>query len=248
MRMDVEKFIFVASKCLATRKREREREEKSACRIAKLEQELAFLKAWQTDFYKEIPQKFPVVLTEDEKSILTAYQKKSKNYLEFGSGGSTFLALIHSNTNIYSVESDKNWIDYLRSWRIISSQESAKKVFFHIVNIGKTKEWGMPVDESRKDFYPTYSSDIFTLIDKKTIDTIFVDGRFRVACILAGAINCPQATILVHDYTFRNEYHVVEEFLDIKETVDTLVVLKLKKDCNIDKLNKAYESYKFLVS
>ena len=37
-------------------------------------------------------------------------------YLEFGSGGSTFLALLNSSvTKIVSVESDNNWINYIKN-------------------------------------------------------------------------------------------------------------------------------------
>ena len=213
-------------------------------RIARLEQELNYIKSWQTDFYKEIPQHFPLVLTDKEKQTLISYQKKSNKYLEFGSGGSTFLALINSNAEVHSVESDNEWINYLRSWKLINNKEENKKVFFNIVNIGPTKEWGYPINDNMKCEYPKYSSAIFA--KNKNFDTIFIDGRFRVACAFAAAINCPDATFLMHDYTIRKNYHVIEDFFDIKETIDTLVVFTLKKGYSVDKLQEMYEEYKYI--
>lgn len=62
---------------------------------------------WQCNFYNDIPNKFPLIMTEKEQEILIKYIKQSKVFLEFGSGGSTFLSVIHGNCTIYSVESDK---------------------------------------------------------------------------------------------------------------------------------------------
>ena len=66
-------------------------------------------------------------------------------------------------------------------------------------------------------------------------DIIFVDGRFRVACILQGALLIrglefsPQAGfIVVHDYMNRPHYHVVEKYLVVYAYVESLAVLILK--------------------
>jgi hypothetical protein len=59
-------------------------------------------------------------------------------------------------------------------------------------------------------------------------DLILIDGRFRVACGLAAALEAPDATVLVHDYTFRPDYQILEEFFVVTRKVETLVECHLK--------------------
>ncbi len=214
--------------------------------IKPLNQEITFLKNWQTDFYKNMPIKFPIILTENERMVLIKHINNSPKYLEFGSGGSTFLALLNSKSEIFSVESDQNWVDYIRSWKVIQHAETNEKIHFHIINIGKTKQWGYPVDDALKENYPDYSYNIFDKLKNNEFNTIFVDGRFRVACALASALHYPKADILIHDYTIREYYHIVEKFMNVQEVADTLVVLKLKEDCDFEQLQKTYDEYKYI--
>ena len=194
-----------------------------------------------------ICKKYPIILTRDEKKLLIKYLKKSKKYLEFGAGGSTFLALLKSNTKIYSVESDINWLNYLREWRIIKFFEKNQRLNFNFVNIGKTKEFGFPADEKHKDLFPNYSKSVYEINDITDFDTIFIDGRFRVACTLAAILNTKQDTkIILHDYAKRENYHIIEHFLDKIESADTMVVFKKKDNINIDEVKDLYEKYKYI--
>lgn len=79
-------------------------------------------------------------------------------------------------------------------------------------------------------------------------DLILVDGRFRVACCLKSYIIMNNKSILlVHDYKYRKNYHVIEEFFDIIDKVDTLYVFKKKDDKLIDKkkLDKMIIKYSY---
>lgn len=212
-----------------------------------IQAKLLQIKEWQLDFYKLTPQKFPKSLSDSEVKLLCRKYNSSKNYLEFGSGGSTFLALMNSNTNIYSVESDPNWLDYLRSYNIIRTAEANNKLHFQHIDIGQTKEWGYPVNDDKKCNYPEYSNTIFEKIKDIDIDLVFIDGRFRVACTIAAILNCkPDTYFMIHDYTLREYYHVIEEFLDIVEQQDTLVVFKAKPNIQPNRLHEVYEKYKYI--
>ena len=196
---------------------------------------------------KTILKRYPIKLSFKERALLIKYLKKSKKYLEFGAGGSTFLALLKSNTKIYSVESDINWLNYLREWRIIKFFEKDQRLNFNFVNIGKTKEFGFPADEKHKDLFPNYSKSVYEINDITNFDTIFIDGRFRVACTLAAILNTKQDTkIILHDYTKRENYHIIEHFLDKIESADTMVVFKKKDNINIDEVKDLYEKYKYI--
>lgn len=205
------------------------------------------IKSWQQNFYKDIPNEFPVRLSDIEKQTICKYLKDSDNYLEFGSGGSTFLALENSNTNVFSVESDQKWLDYLLSYKIINIAQRTQRLKFYPINIGEIRDWGYPINDDLKENYPNYSAEIFEKIDCKSIDTCLIDGRFRVACAIQTIINCPNIKyLMIHDYTFREYYHIIEEFLDIVDTTDTLVIFVKKSEIKTDKLNKLYEKYKYV--
>lgn len=53
-------------------------------------------------------------LRNEDIPLFMKYLNKCTNYFEFGSGGSTYVASELDNIkNIYSVESDQNWINKL---------------------------------------------------------------------------------------------------------------------------------------
>lgn len=196
---------------------------------------------------KTILKKYPIKLSLKERLLLCKYLKKSDSYLEFGAGGSTFLALLHSKTKIYSVESDKNWINYLRKWKIITKAEEFQKLIFNYVDIGKTKEWGFPVDDTEKDKFPDYSKAVFEKYSNIKFDTVFIDGRFRVACTLAAILNTSlNSIIILHDYANRKGYHIIERFLDKIESANTMVVFRKKNNINLAEVNQLYEEYKYI--
>ena len=205
--------------------------------------ELKYINQWQCNYYKSNPDKYPVILTDAEKVLLCKYLETSNKYIEFGAGGSTFLALSNSSADIYSTEADKSWIDYLRSFYIINNSEKLGRLKFYSVNIGKTKKWSYPEDSSCKNYYPEYSSRVFNDV---SADTIFVDGRFRVACVLNSIIHSSNETkILLHDYIDRPYYHIIENYLDIIETADSLAVFKIKDNIDRNELEHLYEEYKY---
>lgn len=62
------------------------------------------------------PNKYPILMSDNEIQFFIDNIKGVDKYLEFGSGGSTFLALLNSSvTKIVSVESDNNWINYIKN-------------------------------------------------------------------------------------------------------------------------------------
>ncbi len=199
---------------------------------------------YQIHCQEDYPTCFPLVLTDNEKSLLKKYLSLSKYYLEFGSGGSTFLAVLCSNTKVYSVESDDNWIKYLSSWKVIKDSIHNKRLKFFYANIGAVKEWGIPINNDLKDVFYKYSSDVFKN-ENVCFDTVFVDGRFRVACVLKSILECSEdVSILIHDYSMREEYHIIERYLDKVEDADSLFVFRKKSNIDYDELKLCYEKYK----
>lgn len=200
------------------------------------------------DKYSPYPVFSTFEMTKAEKIMFKKNIENSGSYLEFGMGGSTIYALKNSDAKIYSVESSKEWIKHMREYFYIRNSEKTRLKLFQI-DIGETKEWGHPVGEESKEKFPDYSGKIFESLDTQSLDSILVDGRFRVACALKAALECKgneKLRVMIHDFWNREKYHKVLEYLEECESVDKLVVLKLKNDIDLEQLQKEYDIYKFI--
>lgn len=147
--------------------------------------------------------------------LLTARLADVDCFLEYGAGGSTVLAGGMGVGTIYSVESDRGFLNAVKG--AVSENSSAAVLFDHYVDIGPTVEWGNPKDSSKAASWPLYASSIWSEIVSQGLvqpDLVLIDGRFRVACFLATLhFSRPGTTLLFDDYHERPHYHVVEKYL-----------------------------------
>lgn len=169
----------------------------------------------------------------DDVPMFYKYLDKSTCYFEFGSGGSTYQAAIRNNIKtIYSVESDAEWHDKLKA---------KLKNYNHIQYLYRDLEtpgnkWGYPGKNCSNNKKKAYSHRIYQLDpeEKKNIDLILIDGRFRVACALKSFnIMSDDCVIAFDDFTVRPHYHIVLDYFDIieKSPSNHMVMLKKKKNC-----------------
>lgn len=203
------------------------------------------------DFKRDNPELFPLALSDNEVNFILDNCYDVNSYLEFGSGGSTFLSLLNFKNmfKLVSVESDPNWISFLKNWKVISNACEDKKLYFEYVDIGRTGAWGIPVDDNAKKNFPDYSSKVFKheYVKNNAYDLVFIDGRFRVACLLQTILNVPFTTkIMIHDFCNRPEYHVVLKYIDIIEPIDTLCLFKIKDGFNKNDVISDYQKYKLI--
>ena len=187
------------------------------------------------------------MMSEDEKKLFDDTIKHSKNYLEYGLGGTTLRSIQKSGANIFSVDTSEAWIEYMRQYLIIKKNENKRLSIFYL-DIGPTRQFGYPVSTKNKSSFPLYSSDIFKRIDKDIIDLVMIDGRFRVACTLKIIIECysnPELRILFHDFWDRPQYHILLKYLDTIDAADTLGLFSIKKAPDPDELAQDYDNYKY---
>jgi hypothetical protein len=148
---------------------------------------------------------------------------KAQHYREFGSGGSTVQAVGFPNIlKIVSTESDGDWVLKIKSRSDTQMALTSGRLILEQGDIGPTGEWGYPQGKLNTTGWPAYSNmnnslEVFN--PPFWFDLVFVDGRFRVACLLKAvkAItpeNINKTTLALHDYVPRNSYHVVEEFVE----------------------------------
>jgi hypothetical protein len=120
-------------------------------------------------------------------------------------------------------------------------------LIFHHANIGPTGLLGYPLENLTGQDFSLYSKEIFLIRSNEKFDLIFIDGRFRVACALQAilySLKKPGIKILIHDYSRRPEYHVLEKFIEVQKSAESLYLFTVKRDCMAMEVNKMYEQYK----
>eukprot|EP00747_Dinoflagellata_sp_TGD_P136959 gnl/TRDRNA2_/TRDRNA2_175609_c0_seq7.p1 gnl/TRDRNA2_/TRDRNA2_175609_c0~~gnl/TRDRNA2_/TRDRNA2_175609_c0_seq7.p1 ORF type:complete len:288 (+),score=18.92 gnl/TRDRNA2_/TRDRNA2_175609_c0_seq7:73-936(+) len=194
-------------------------------------------------------------MTKQERLLFYQYLSRARHYEEFGSGGSTVVALARPNIlKVHTVESDRRWIHYLRNRSDISSAIAQNRLKLVYADIGRTRAFGFPMDfqwrspkdrKSRKK-WPNYSGIAAESDDK--FDLIFVDGRFRVACFLKALQRIlpedrNRTTLMIHDYTERPSYHIIENFATKVASSNRLYVFQKKERVDEGELAKTIAKF-----
>jgi hypothetical protein len=165
---------------------------------------------WSVADIRPIPH-----MDEDGRALLEARLGEAQCLLEYGAGGSSMTAARLKVATIISVESDA---DFLAATGAAVRGAATHSAFIgHHADIGPTKEWGNPADRSKVHLWPRYCSEIWARIARERLpqpDLVLIDGRFRVACLLAAVLMArPGTRILFDDYFDRPAYHRVEAWV-----------------------------------
>jgi hypothetical protein len=174
-----------------------------------------------------------ISMSASEQVVLRSALERCTRYAEYGAGGSTCLAAsIPSITSLVSIESDPAFASDVRA--------VCPRGEVRWINLGPISSYGHPRDDAMKSAWPTYSDQ-----DLSDPDLVLVDGRFRVACMANVLLRYPKATLLVHDFPFRTEYHAILQFVHVRSTTDTLVTLQKKEEADDMAILALYEAYQF---
>ena len=183
-------------------------------------------------------------LRANDMKMFYRYLDKATVYFEYGSGGSTYQANLRPNIQkIYTVESDKTWMDKLNS--VIKNNTKITYIYNEMGT--KPHTWGYPSGRCLKTSLTNYSEHIRNLSDEERskIDLVMIDGRFRVACCLKcfEVIN-DDCYIIFDDFLNRKNYHIILVYYEIVEKTEDkrMVILRKKKNISIPAdLIKNYE-------
>lgn len=146
-------------------------------------------------------------------ALLEGHLRRSKIFLEYGSGGSSVMATRLNVDRIYSVDSDEAFLHAVQT-KVAGNEDSRYLPIY--VNIGPTGDWGHPTSRDEEHRWPDYVRQPWSHLDAAddTPDLVLVDGRFRIASFLMSLKSAPAGcVILFDDYVDRPIYHVVERFL-----------------------------------
>ncbi len=162
-------------------------------------------------------------MTHNEVQVLESFLRVSNRYLEFGSGGSTFLATKFVREAVTSVDSSQKWLDDVKEACIAADHTTVPTLIFE--NIGDIGEWGFPKDEEFRDSWPNYYNNVWKTAGKSDVDLYLVDGRFRVACFMSVLQHClPTSIIMIHDFESREYYHCVKSVARQIASADDLAI------------------------
>ncbi|MCC5841975.1 MAG: alginate lyase family protein [Opitutales bacterium] len=172
--------------------------------------------AWSAEDISDrpwMPQKARKHLAERLKGVSV--------FLEYGAGGSSVLAASSGIKRIYSVESDKTFLDAV-AMKLLDAGFTGEYISIP-VDIGPTRNLGKPIDETGRDSWPNYAEAVWNQIesDGEHPRLVLVDGRFRVACFLTSLLKAPAGTVILFDdyLNRRDRYGCVENFISINAEI-----------------------------
>jgi hypothetical protein len=169
------------------------------------------------------------MMSSEEIKLFEKYLSQATNYLEYGSGGSTVFASKFENIKkIKSIESDSEWALKI---------QKETRTEMNYINLGEIGGCGTPIDLSTKHLWHKYSQNY-----SDEFDLVLIDGRFRVACFLDICLK-GNPIILFHDFLDRPEYHIVLDFCQVIDFIDTLVVLKINEELDLERIKELYSTY-----
>ncbi len=147
-----------------------------------------------------------------EGAVVKARYGEARVILEYGSGGSTWLAASMPGKLVFSVESDRAWAVRLQAR--LDALALPSPAIVHHVDIGPTGAWGRPLTSREWRRFHLYPLSIWDEPFFRHPDVVLIDGRFRAACMVSvlARIRRP-VTVLFDDYVDRKPYHSVERFL-----------------------------------
>ena len=151
-----------------------------------------------------------LTMPEAESAALAAAYQSAQVILEYGTGGSTVLGGDLPGRRIFSVESSAEWLGQMRDWFAANPPKAA--LVLHHGDIGKTRKWGFPADNSQVGRWAAYPVSVWDRADFSHPDVVLIDGRFRAACFYTTALRITRPVrVLWDDYAERPNYHQVEE-------------------------------------
>jgi hypothetical protein len=176
----------------------------------------------------------------------------AKRYLEFGTGGSTFLAA-KLGVDFSAVDSDPYFLRNLqKKIRTAGHDRNTGQRFYH-ADIGPTGPWGYPVGpisaERLRKFRRYSDVPQSSTCDELVPDLVLVDGRFRVACALKTLRLLAETenwTLVVDDYTNRPSYHIIAEFAHLERVVGRMAVFTAPRNFEARLLEVAINCYEIV--
>ncbi|MGV8950358.1 MAG: hypothetical protein ACOH2M_04580 [Cypionkella sp.] len=167
-----------------------------------------------------------LTMPEAEAQLLQLAYADAGVILEYGSGGSTVVAAEAAGKRVFSVESDPDWLAMMQGY--FADNPPLADLTMLLGDIGPTKAWSFPKDETKIRDWPKYPLAVWDLDGFVHPDVILIDGRFRAACFLTALFKITKPTLVLwDDYKERPAYHEVEVLVKPAEMVGRMAIFEL---------------------
>lgn len=192
----------------------------------------------------------PNFSSEETTAWFTSQLSNTEQYLEYGSGGTTYLAGT-LGVPFVTIDSDYYFLRQLKSSIERNISTNSEKLFRY-ADIGLTGPWGKPltlgfVGAHRRTLFKRYSDSPPEVASGQfTPDFVLIDGRFRVAAALKTimALEKKQSwTLAVDDFVGRSNYQVITHFAKLSKTVGAMAVFSGPTDFSKDEILSAINHY-----
>lgn len=182
-------------------------------------------------------------MTTAEFSLFQNFLRCSVDYAEFGCGGSTVEACKLAGRSVTSIDSSETWLNKVAdSCKAIGTRIVPTLMF---ADVGKTGEWGYPDRRDDIDAWTRYISLFWTHPNYMDADLYLIDGRSRVACFMNTLLHASsKATIIMHDFSDRPDYHVVRDFTQEIATVERLAAFRRRNDQDNVAIKRCLDSHR----
>ena len=165
------------------------------------------------------------ILFDGDDSLFKNLILDVKTYFEYGCGKSTEYMYKKSNASIFSVDTSKEWAAKTLN---LSKDSNNDRLNVKWIDVGDVADWGYPISFEKKQNFIKYANWFWNLGLKP--DLVVIDGRFRILCFLTSIKFSSIGTkIIFDDYTNRPFYHIVEQFLKIKDTCGRQALFEVDK-------------------
>jgi hypothetical protein len=177
-----------------------------------------------------------------DSKLFKEYTLNAKIYGEYGVGQSTRWVIENTEAKIISVESNKDYLDWLSS-----KLSDKKRSLFIWADIGTIFDgFGRPANYDKRDNFKFYFNAIWQQNLKP--DVVLIDGRFRVACFFSSILNADPGTVIIFDdYTYRPYYHIVEEVIKPFELNDRQAFFKVPNSFDKNLTMEYLNDFKYVV-
>jgi hypothetical protein len=189
-------------------------------------------------------------LQDDDRKLLASFYGNATSVFEYGVGESTYIADHMGVARYAGVDSHPGYLDNVRS-------QASPHFRFYYGDVGSVASWGYPADDTltkilwQYQVAPLYS-------EPEPFEVYFVDGRYRMACVLFSFLHASakgakheDTTVLIHD-CHRHAYHANDDILELVNFSLTankrdpmLCVYKRKANTTDEVLLQRYENIKF---
>ncbi|MGG5821766.1 hypothetical protein [Falsiroseomonas sp. HW251] len=181
-------------------------------------------------------------MTAEERGLFESVLASGRRrYAEFGTGGSTLLAIRQPFEALVGIESDSGWAEAVRQHPEVAPSVANGRASILHADIGPVAGWGAPVDRQPSRAWMSYIASMWNEWHRRGShpDLVMVDGRFRVACCLSvamlhrmrGRAEEEAPLVMLHDVSPRRpNYDLVFDFFALEARVGSLCVMSPRAD------------------